>query len=94
MSEPAINETPSAVDHPSHYCAGKIEVIDFIEDQEFAFNLGNAVKYICRAEHKGKSLEDLEKAHWYLSRELARRKGTLVTTTERNLSNAVVPGST
>lgn len=79
-----------AVDHPLHYNAGKIEVIDFIEDQSLGFNLGNAVKYTARAEHKGQDVEDLKKAIWYLTREVARRDGTLVTTTERNFSNAIV----
>ncbi len=56
------------VDHPPHYNVGKIEVIDFIEDQKLGFHLGNVVKYVCRAEHKGKTKEDLEKASWYLKR--------------------------
>ena len=62
------------VDHPSHYNTGKIEVIDFIEDQNLNFNLGNAVKYISRAGKKDpkKFREDLEKAIWYLNRELKK----------------------
>ena len=60
------------VNHPSHYNAGKIEVIEFIEDQGFgnSFCLGNAIKYISRAGKKDQSteLEDLKKARWYLSR--------------------------
>ena len=64
------------VENPSHYNTGKIEVIDFIEDQNLNFNLGNAVKYICRAGKKdpAKFREDLEKAVWYLNRELAKQK--------------------
>ena len=46
MNDSAFEEK---VDHPSHYNAGRIEVIDFIEDQNLNFNLGNAVKYISRA---------------------------------------------
>ena len=59
-----------AVDHPSHYNSGKIEVIDFIEDQKLGFHLGNAVKYICRAGKKDPSKveEDLDKAIWYINR--------------------------
>ena len=62
------------VENPSHYNSGKIEVIDFIEDQNLNFNLGNAVKYISRAGKKDpkKFKEDLEKAIWYLNRELAK----------------------
>ena len=44
------------------------EVIAFIEDWELGFNDGNAVKYIARCDHKGKALEDLKKALWYLRR--------------------------
>lgn len=58
------------VNHPSHYTNGKIEVIDFIEDQKLDFHLANAVKYICRAGKKNpeKTQEDLEKAVWYINR--------------------------
>lgn len=58
----------NAVDHPSHYNRGKIEVIDFIEDQGLSFHLGNVIKYITRAGSKGNKLEDLKKAQWYLDR--------------------------
>jgi hypothetical protein len=66
--------TPSNVDHPAHYNVGKIEVIAAIEDWSLGFNLGNAVKYIARCDHKGRPVEDLQKALWYLAREIARRK--------------------
>lgn len=56
------------VDHPAHYNKGKIEVIDFIEDQQLPFHLGNVVKYIARAGSKCDKLEDLKKARWYLDR--------------------------
>lgn len=58
----------NVVDHPSHYNRGKIEVIDFIEDQGLSFHLGNVIKYITRAGAKGDKLEDLKKARWYLDR--------------------------
>jgi hypothetical protein len=60
------------VNHPSHYTDGKIEVIDFIEDKNLGFRLGNAVKYISRAgkKDKNKTIQDLEKAKWYLEREI------------------------
>lgn len=58
----------NAIDHPSHYNRGKIEVIDFIEDQGLSFHLGNVIKYIARAGSKGDKLEDLKKARWYLDR--------------------------
>jgi hypothetical protein len=58
------------VNHPPHYKAGGIETIDFIEAKSLNYNLGNVVKYITRADHKGNKLEDLQKAQWYLAREL------------------------
>jgi hypothetical protein len=61
-----------SVNHPSHYNFGKYEVIDVIEDWGLGFNLGNAIKYIARAGHKGDKLTDLEKARWYLEREIER----------------------
>lgn len=60
--------TDEKVDHPKHYNAGKIEVIDAIEDWKLGFHEGNVVKYIARAKHKGTELEDLRKAAWYLNR--------------------------
>lgn len=65
------------VNHPSHYTDGKIEVIDFIEDKRLNFHRGNAVKYISRAGKKdpAKEIEDLEKAVWYLQREIEKLKG-------------------
>ena len=65
---PEIKNDP--INHPSHYTSGKIEVIDFLEDQNFPFHLANAVKYISRAGKKdpNKTVEDLRKAIWYLNR--------------------------
>lgn len=62
----------TAVNHPKHYNMGTFEVIDVIEDWQLDFNLGNAVKYIARAPHKGNQLEDLKKAAWYLDRAIKR----------------------
>ena len=58
------------VNHPAHYKVGGIETIDFIEAKKLNYNLGNAVKYITRADHKGNRKQDLEKALWYIKREL------------------------
>ena len=60
------------VNHPAHYKVGGIETIDFIEAKRLNYNMGNAVKYISRAEHKGNKKQDLEKAVWYLNREIGR----------------------
>lgn len=65
------------VNHPAHYKIGGIETIDFIEAKQLTYNLGNVVKYITRAGVKNKAthIEDLEKAAWYLNREIANLKG-------------------
>lgn len=76
------------VNFPSYYTQGNIEVIDFIEDKDLNFHLGNVIKYVARngrKKSKGRSveekaLEDLKKAQWYLAREIRRR--------ERRLTNA------
>jgi hypothetical protein len=60
------------VNHPAHYKVGGIETIDFIEAKQLNYNLGNVVKYITRADHKGNTSEDLLKARWYLNREIAK----------------------
>lgn len=64
--------TTDVVNHPSHYNLGKIEVIEFIEDQKFSYHRGNAVKYLCRAGKKNSAtrIEDLKKAIWYIQREI------------------------
>jgi hypothetical protein len=67
-----FEQPAEAVDHPAHYNMGDIEVIDVIEDWRLGFHEGNAVKYIGRAKFKGKELEDLEKASWYLQRLIDR----------------------
>ena len=61
------------VNHPSHYNTGRFEVIEVIEDWRLSFHLGNTIKYIARADHKGKPVEDLQKARWYLDREIELR---------------------
>lgn len=69
-----VVRNPDAVNHPSHYTDGKIEVIDYIEDKKLGYHLGNAVKYISRAGKKDltKKVEDLQKAVWYIMREIDR----------------------
>lgn len=65
-----------AVNHPSHYTSYKgIEVIQLTEQMNFC--KGNAVKYIARAGLKdpSKEIEDLEKACWYINREIERLEG-------------------
>lgn len=73
LEEPEVKvvELPKkedVINHPSRYTRGKIEVIDFIEDQQLPYHLGNVIKYIARAGYKGDKLEDLKKARRYLDR--------------------------
>ena len=58
------------INSPKHYTKGKYEVIDVIEDWDLNFRLANTIKYVARHKHKGKPLEDLKKALWYLQREI------------------------
>lgn len=77
----SMKDTYVAVHHPGHYNKGKIEVIEFLEDQRLGFHLANVVKYVTRAGHKSPEtiVEDLEKAAWYLQRKIellkAKRDG-------------------
>jgi hypothetical protein len=61
---------PDPVNNPAHYTVGGIETIDFIEAKKLGYNLGNVIKYLTRADHKGNKMEDLRKAQWYLTREI------------------------
>ena len=61
------------VNHPSHYQQG-IEPIEVIESWDLNFNLGNVIKYTLRAPYKENMIQDLEKAKWYLEREIIRLK--------------------
>ena len=66
------------VQNPKHYTDSKIEVIDYIEDKNLGFCLGNVIKYVSRAgkKHsadktdKEKMIQDLNKAKWYLDRRI------------------------
>lgn len=62
------------VNHPSHYTwhPSGVEVIQITEHMNFC--LGNAIKYILRSDHKKDQIQDLEKAVWYINREIERLK--------------------
>lgn len=66
----------SNVEHPTHYNQhpSGVECITVVE--HMGFNLGNAVKYIWRADLKNDALEDLKKARWYIEREIQKRERT------------------
>jgi len=65
-------EVVDKVNHPPHYKVGGIETIDFVEAKSLGYNLGNVIKYVSRADHKGSRDEDLKKALWYLNREVSK----------------------
>ncbi len=67
FAEEQSSSKGEAVNHPDHYNKG-IEVIDFIDSWDFNFTTGNIIKYVSRHKFKGKPLEDLKKAKWYLDR--------------------------
>lgn len=60
------------VNQPAHYKGKGLECIQVIEAFDLGFNLGNAVKYTLRAGKKGERKEDLQKAIWYLQREISK----------------------
>lgn len=73
----AAQEQDVAVDHPEHYRQDSgLEAIEVIEAWDLNFNLGNVVKYVCRAGIKNSetTLEDLKKAAWYLDREIKSKE--------------------
>jgi hypothetical protein len=66
-----MNNDP--VNHPTHYTSHPSGVECITITEHMGFNLGNALKYIWRADLKGNSIEDLQKAKWYVERELEKR---------------------
>ena len=68
-----INSPTHYTSHPAKcLCGASIECIQIIEHMNF--NLGNAIKYLWRADEKGAALDDLRKAVWYINREITRRE--------------------
>lgn len=72
-----------SINHPTHYTFSHIEVIDAIEAWGLGFRLANVVKYVARADHKGQPIEDLQKALWYLEREIRTRQADFVDSTAK-----------
>jgi hypothetical protein len=75
----------SNVNHPRHYNASPsgVECIDVVE--HMSFNVGNAMKYLWRADEKGAPIEDLQKAAWYINREIEKRKREAVAPRDKPL---------
>lgn len=74
LVENVCKKEDDPVSHPAHYTKhpSGVECIQITEHMGFC--LGNAMKYIWRADEKGNALEDLRKAKWYLEREIALRE--------------------
>jgi len=68
--DPIAQPQPDMVNHPSHYNVKGFEVIDIIDAFGLNFNIGNALKYLLRADKKGNKKQDIQKALWYLQREI------------------------
>lgn len=85
MCDDKGGDVSESVNHPDHYggADNAYETIKVIEAWGLGFSLGNAVKYISRAEKKGAALEDLKKARWYLDREIANREAARAPATTR-----------
>lgn len=69
-----MEDSDKNINHPDHYTVGGIEVYDFIESWKLDFAIGNVVKYLSRSPYKGKKLEDLKKARWYLNKAIEREE--------------------
>lgn len=72
VQEEQADTTSDPVNHPKHYTSHPSGVECITVTEHMNFNLGNAIKYIWRAGDKGNLKQDLEKARWYLDREIAR----------------------
>ena len=70
MDNQTTEPKPDMVNHPSHYNVKGFEVIDIIDAFGLNFNMGNALKYLLRADRKGNKEQDIQKALWYLQREI------------------------
>ena len=70
------DKQPDAVNHPPHYLNHPSGIECITDTESMGFCLGNAVKYIWRADLKDNATQDLEKAIWYLKREIKRRSST------------------
>ena len=67
-TDPVKGPKGELVNHPQHYNPGTYEVINVLEAWRMGFHLGNALKYLARAEKKGSARQDVSKAIWYLKR--------------------------
>ncbi len=69
----------NAIEHPPHYCTHPSGIEAIHVSSRMNFVLGNAFKHLFRCSSKGRTLEDLNKALWYLKYELSNRQGNWLT---------------
>ena len=72
----AVQHTNDPVHHPAHYTSHPSGVECITITEHYNFLLGSVLKYLWRVDLKGTAIQDLEKAAWYLDREITRRKAT------------------
>lgn len=72
-SDDTVIKKEDLVNHPKHYTSHPSGVECIQVTEHMGFNLGNAMKYIWRADEKGNAVEDLRKAVWYINREITKR---------------------
>ena len=84
MNKLGTSEKLDMVNKPPHYTSGQYEVIDFIEQAQLNYHLGNVVKYICRYGKKSPKADttDLKKALWYLKRFREKRDHDMIYSTD------------
>lgn len=63
------------VNHPPHYTSHPSGIECITITRHMSFNIGNALKYLWRADEKGSDIEDLQKAVWYINDEIDKRRG-------------------
>lgn len=78
-----------SVNHPDHYTMGGIETIDFIEAKRLGPERAHVVRYLSRAPFKGRAIEDLRKARFYLDRLIGRLETDLDNVIDPDLVRAV-----
>lgn len=71
----ALDAAPDFINHPPHYTKHPSGVECITITEHMGFNIGNAIKYLWRADEKGAALDDLRKAIWYINREIDKRGG-------------------
>lgn len=88
-----MSDKPDMVEHPPHYTSHPSGIECIQVTRHMGFSIGNAIKYLWRADEKGNAIEDLQKAKWYIEDEIRKREGGDVVAqlaiTEGDINNAI-----